>query len=311
MSTTPAIDQPTTPTTTPVTDWRVLAAVAFTVVAWASAFVVIRFVAQDISPGALSLGRLIVGSLVLSALMIGKKRVAMTGREWALVALIGVAWFAVYNVSLNAGERHIDAGTASMLIQLAPILIGVLAGFILGEGFPKMLVIGGLVAFAGTIIIGVATSTGHADLTGVLLVLLSAVVYAVAMVAQKVVLRRIPGLQVTWLACLIGMVACLPFIGSLIRDLVTAHPATIGGMVYLGVVPTALAFTTWAFALSRMSAGKLGVTTFAVPPIAILLGWLFLGEVPVLLAILGGALSVVGVAIARRPAKIKAPAPVA
>ena len=110
-------------------------------------------------------------------------------------------WFGVYIVALNAGEQHVDAGTAAMLIQLAPILIGVLAGLLLGEGFPRMLVIGGLVAFAGTLLIGVATSTGHADLGGVLLVLLAAVVYAVAVVAQKVVLRRIPGLQVTWLAC--------------------------------------------------------------------------------------------------------------
>jgi drug/metabolite transporter (DMT)-like permease len=198
-----------------------------------------------------------------------------------------------------------------MLIQLAPILIGVLAGILLGEGFPRMLVIGGLVAFAGTLVIGISTSTGQADLAGVLLVLLSATVYAVAMVAQKVVLRRIPGLQVTWLACLIGTIACLPFAGSLVRDLTQASARPILGIVYLGVVPTALAFSTWAYALSRTSAGKLGVTTFAVPPIAIALGWLFLDEVPALLAIGGGVLSLVGVALARRPVKIKALPPAA
>jgi len=213
-------------------------------------------------------------------------------------------------VSLNAGEERVDAGTAAMLIQLAPILIGVLAGVALGEGFPKMLVIGGLVAFAGTIVIGVSTSTGDADLVGVALVLLAAVVYAVAMVAQKVVLRRISGLQVTWLACLVGMVACLPFAGALVRDLSDAPLTAIGGIIYLGVVPTALAFTTWAYALGRTSAGKLGVTTFAVPPIAIALGWLFLGEVPAILAVAGGALSLVGVAIARRPPRVRTPAPV-
>ena len=129
------------------------------------------------------------------------------------------------------------------------------------------------------------------------------------MVAQKVVLRRIPGLQVTWLACLIGTIACLPFVGSLVRDVAAAPTSAIVGVVYLGVVPTALAFTTWAYALSRTSAGRLGVTTFAVPPVAILLGWLFLDEVPVLLAILGGALSLVGVAVARRPAKPAPPRP--
>ncbi len=216
------------------TDWRLFGAVAFTVVAWASAFVVIRFVAHDFSPGALTLGRLLVGSLVLSTLMLGRRLVRLTGRDWALVVLIGLAWFGVYNIALNAGEQRVDAGTAAMLIQLAPILIGVLAGVLLGEGFPRMLVIGGLVAFAGTVVIGVATSTGHADVAGVLLVLLSATVYAVAMVAQKVVLRRLPAIQVTWLACAVGTIACLPFAGSLVAEVAAASATPILGVVYLG-----------------------------------------------------------------------------
>ena len=292
-------------------DWRLLLAVSITVVAWASAFVVIRYVGPDFSPGSLTLGRLLVGSAVLAVSMTGRRRVRLDRREWALVALIGVAWFGVYNVALNAGERHVDAGTASMLIQVAPILIGVLAGLVLGEGFPKMLVLGGLVAFAGTLVIGVATSTGHADVAGVLLVLLSAAVYALAMVAQKVVLRRVPGLQVTWLACLVGTVATLPFVSTLLREVAVAPTSAVLGVVYLGVVPTALAFSTWAYALSRTSAGKLGVTTYAVPPIAIGLGWLLLGEVPALLAVVGGLLSLVGVWIARRPARpaVTPPAP--
>jgi drug/metabolite transporter (DMT)-like permease len=292
-------------------DWRLLLAVSITVVAWASAFVVIRYVGPDFSPGSLTLGRLLVGSAVLALSMTGRRRVRLDRREWALVALIGVAWFGVYNVALNAGERHVDAGTASMLIQVAPILIGVLAGLVLGEGFPKMLVLGGLVAFAGTLVIGVATSTGNADVAGVLLVLLSAAVYALAMVAQKVVLRRVPGLQVTWLACLVGTVATLPFLGTLVREVAVAPTSAALGVVYLGVVPTALAFSTWAYALSRTSAGKLGVTTYAVPPIAIGLGWLLLGEAPALLAVVGGLLSLVGVWIARRPARpaVTPPAP--
>jgi drug/metabolite transporter (DMT)-like permease len=289
---------------------RVLLAAAFTVVAWASAFVVIRFVGRDFSAGALSLGRLAIGSACLSVVMlIGRRWVPMNRRDWILVALIGVLWFGVYNVALNAGEQHVDAGTAAMLIQLAPIMIGVLAGVLLGEGFPRMLVIGGLVAFAGTVIIGVASGTGHADLGGVLLVLLAAVVYATAVVAQKVVLRRIPGLQVTWLACLIGTLTCLPFLPSLVADLGTASPGATAGIVYLGAVPTAAAFLTWAYALTRSDAGRLGATTYAVPPIAIALGWIFLGEVPALLAVVGGVVSLVGVAIARRPPKRPAATP--
>jgi drug/metabolite transporter (DMT)-like permease len=292
-----------------VSNWRTLLAVTITVLAWASAFVVIRYAAHDIRPGALSLGRLLVASLALSVMMIGRKLVRMNAREWALTVVIGVGWFAIYSLALNAGEQHVDAGTAAMLIQFAPILIGVLAGILLGEGFPRMLVIGGLVAFAGTLIIGIATSTGKADLIGVLLVLLSATTYSIALVAQKVVLRRISALQVTWLACLIGTVACLPFIGDLVHDVTAAPTLQILGVVYLGLVPSALAFSTWAYALKHTTAGKLGVTTFVVPPITILLGWLLLSEMPPPLAILGGALSVIGVAIASRPSRPRVTVP--
>ncbi|SDT15640.1 Threonine/homoserine efflux transporter RhtA [Friedmanniella luteola] len=288
-------------------DWRLLLAVTTTVLAWASAFVVIRFVGPVFSPGSLTLGRLLVGSAVLSVVVAGRRRVRLGRRDWGLVALIGVAWFGVYNVALNAGEQHVDAGTAAMLIQVAPILIGVLAGLLLGEGFPRALVVGGLVAFAGTLLIGVATSTGDADLVGVLLVLLSAVVYAVAMVAQKVVLRRVPGLQVTWLACLVGTVATLPFGPTLVTEVRQAPTSALLGVLYLGAVPTALAFSTWAYALSRTSAGRLGVTTYVVPPIAIALGWLFLEEVPALLAVAGGVISLVGVSLARRPTRPPVP----
>jgi len=284
-------------------DWRVVAAVVVTVLAWGSAFVAIRFVGRDFSPGALTLGRLAVGALVLTGTVLTQRRVRLTRQEWGLVTIIGVAWFGIYNLALNAGERTVDAGTAAMLIQVAPILIGVLAGVFLGEGFPRMLVIGGLVAFAGTVVIGISTSTGQADVTGVLLVLVSAITYAVAMITQKVVLRRVPGLQVTWLACVIGMVVSLPFLGSLLRDLAAAPTASIVGVVYLGVVPTAIAFSTWAYALSRTSAGRLSVTTYAVPPVAIAIAWVLLQEVPTLIAVLGGALSLIGVGIARRPSR--------
>ena len=71
-------------------------------------------------------------------------------------------------------------------------------------------------------------------------------------------------------------------------------------VVYLGVVPTAIAFSTWAYALGRSDAGRLSITTYAVPPVAIAMGWLFLGEVPLLLAVVGGGVSLVGVAVSRR-----------
>src|SRR4051794_2657042 len=288
----------------------VLAAVVVTVLAWASAFIGIRAVGADLSPGALALGRLLVGTAVLGLLSLGRGWVAPTRREWGLLALCGIGWFAVYNVALNAAERHLDAGTTAMLVNIGPVLIAVLAGVWLGEGFPRWLVAGLAVAFAGVLLIGLAGGGSGGDLLGVLLCVVAAVTYAVGVVAQKPVLRRLPPLQVTATACAIGTVCCLPWAGALVTELGDAAGSSIAGMVYLGVVPTALAFSTWAYALARTDAGKLGVTTYLVPPLVILLGWLLLDEVPPGLAFVGGAVCLAGVAISRRKARVRQPIPV-
>ena len=296
-----------------------------TVLAWASAFVVIRFVAPYLSPGALTFGRLLVGTVALTAMTSlprfggGRRRAflrALPPRvRWLLVA-VGLAWFALYNVALNAGEQHVDAGTASMIIQIAPVLVAVLAGTLLHEGFPRPLVVGLAVALVGTVLIGVGTgaagagerSAGGSPGLGVVLVLVSAVAYAGALVAQKVVLRHLSGLVVTWAACAVGTVATLPFAGELVRGLAAAPALVWWSVVYLGLVPTALAFSTWAYAMGRSDAGRLSTTTYAVPPVAIVLGWLLLGEVPAVLAVVGGVVCLVGVAIARRPGRRPEPA---
>jgi drug/metabolite transporter (DMT)-like permease len=298
-----------TPTSAPA-DGRTLLAVAVTLLAWASAFVAIRGVGQDFSPGALALGRLLIGTAVLGLLLAGRGWVRPTGREWALLVVCGVGWFGIYNVSLNAAEQHLDAGTTAMLVNIGPILIAVFAGLLLGEGFPRWLLAGIAVAFAGVVLIGVATRSAETELVGVVLCVVAAVTYAAGVVAQKPLLRRLPGLQVTFTACAMGAICCLPWVGTLADELGAAPAGSIAGVVYLGAVPTALAFSTWAYALGRMDAGKLGVTTYVVPPLVILLGWLLLDEVPPALALVGGAVCLVGVGLSRRRTRVRPPVPV-
>jgi drug/metabolite transporter (DMT)-like permease len=280
----------------------VLTAVLVTVVAWASAFVAIRGISESFGPGALALGRLVVGSAALSLAVLARRTwVRPTRQEWGRIVLCGVAWFAIYNVALNAAEQRVDAGTAAMLVNVGPILIALLAGAVLGEGFPRWLLIGAGVAFSGALLIGAATAREEASNgVGVVLCLLAALTWAIGVMAQKPLLRRLPALQVTQLACVVGTLACLPFAGELVTDWRAASPESVLALVYLGVVPTALAFGTWAFALSHMTAGRLGVTTYLVPPLTVLLAWPVLGEAPPGLALVGGALALLGVSLTRR-----------
>ena len=82
---------------------------------------------QDLSPGALALGRLLVGTAVARRCCCSRRGwVAADRREWGLLVVCGVGWFGVYNLALNAAEQHLDAGTTAMLVNIGPILIAVL-----------------------------------------------------------------------------------------------------------------------------------------------------------------------------------------
>jgi drug/metabolite transporter (DMT)-like permease len=191
--------------------------------------------------------------------------------------------------------------TAAMLVNVAPVLTVLLAGWFLGEGFTGSVLFGLAVAFLGALVVGFATRGTHGvSWQGVALCLIAAVCYALGMVLQKPALRHASSLQVTTFSCLVGALACLPFCGQLLAD-VRSTPATATANVpYLGVFPTAFGFVTWGYALARTPAAKLGVTTYMVPVIVILLSWAILDEAPSRIAILGGALCLSGVALARR-----------
>ena len=212
-----------------------VAAVAVTLVLWSSAFVAIRHLGHDVTPGALSLGRLLVASIALTLLLLRSRRVRLSGREVVLLLVCGVAWFGIYNIALNDSERRIDAATAAMLVQVGPIIVALLAAVFLGERLTGWLLAGIAVAFAGVVVIGSAMrGEGGSNLSGVLLALLAAVTYAIGVVTQKVLLRRLSGVEVVCYACWIGVVVCLPWSGDLVDVVRHGDAADLGWIGYLG-----------------------------------------------------------------------------
>ncbi|MFD9124006.1 DMT family transporter [Kitasatospora sp. NPDC059571] len=301
-----------TPIDRPAADRRAHAAAAVTVLLWASAFVAIRDAGGHFGPGALALGRLLTGSVALVALLLHRGEGLPRREAWPGIAISGAVWFGVYMVVLNWGEQLVDAGTAAMVVNTGPLLIALLGGVLLHEGFPRMLVAGMAVSFTGAVVVGLSTSgpAGARTPLGIGLCLLAAATYAAGVVAQKPALGYASPLQVTAFGCLTGAVLCLPFTPQLLHDLGRAPAGAVLDMVYLGLFPTALACTTWAYALARTTAGRMGATTYAVPALVVLMAWAVLDEVPPLPALAGGALCLAGVAVSRlRPAAaVTAPA---
>jgi drug/metabolite transporter (DMT)-like permease len=272
--------------------------VATTLVLWASAFVAIRHLGGDFSPGALARGRNTVGALVLLALAALRIRRPDAGQWWRLV-VIGVLWYAVYNLALNAGERRVDAGTASLVLQSAPVFVALLAAVFLSERFTVVKAVGLALAIAGVGLIS-SPGDGHGDLVGVLLCVVSALVYAVSVIVQKPLMASLPAVQVTAVACAVGALACLPWVGTLVTEASAAPASSVWWMVYLGLFPTAIGFTCYAYALNHMPASNLAVTTYLIPVVTIVMAWVLLDETPASLAYVGGVITLVGVAVARR-----------
>ncbi|MGW7241976.1 DMT family transporter [Streptomyces sp. NPDC054804] len=284
-----------------------LAAVV-TVVLWASAFVAIRSAGDSYSPGALALGRLFSGSLALGLLCLVRREGLPPRSAWRGIGISGVLWFGFYMVALNWGEQQVDAGTAALVVNVGPLLIALLGARLLGDPMPPRLLAGMAVSFAGAVTVGLSMAGGGgSSVLGVVLCLLAAVAYAAGVVSQKPALARASALQVTTYGCLVGTVACLPFAGQLVRQVADAPLSATLDMVYLGVFPTALAFTTWAYALARTTASRMGATTYAVPALVVLMSWLALGEVPGLVTLAGGVLCLAGVAVSRSRTRTRAP----
>jgi drug/metabolite transporter (DMT)-like permease len=270
---------------------------------WASAFVAIRALAGTFSPGSITVGRFLVGVVVLAVIARPRSRPTMSRGDLVAVVAAGVLFFGLYSLGLNAGEREVDAGTAVLLVNIGPILIALFAGLFLREGISPQLIAGCVIAFFGVSLVAASSSETGAtgpSARGVAIVLGATVAYAAAATLQRRVLRRVDGSWVNMLGIAAALVLCLPlFGGDLARELSQTTPGQWLPIVYLGVFPTAIGFTTWAYALARTSAGRTAAVMYLQPPIAIALSWLLLGELPALLAIIGGAICVGGVALAR------------
>jgi len=208
---------------------------------------------------------------------------------------------------LNVATQHLDAGTTSMLVNIAPLIVAVVAGFVFREGFPISLLVGIGVAFAGVVLITTGGVGPHSEPVGIALGLLAAALYASGVLVQKAALRTVDPLSGTWVGCVVGALALMPFFPALLNEVQDAAPTAILATVYLGAIPSAAAFLLWAWVLKRGTAGATASATLAVPAVVILLSWLALGELPTLWGVAGGALCLAGVALSRRrPARLQA-----
>jgi drug/metabolite transporter (DMT)-like permease len=290
-------------------DWRrepkTWLALAITLVLWASAFAGIREgmritaaggVGPDgYGPGELALLRFATASIVLAVFaMITRLRMPSL-RDLPGIAVAGVVGISAYHISLNFGEQTVSSGAAALLIAAGPVFVALMSMVFLGERLTAAGWTGVGVAFVGVAIISVGASGGMRFSPGALFVLFSAFTTAAYFVLSKRLLRRYTPLEFTSYAIWAGTIPMLIFAPSFARQAQhAALSATLSG-VYLGIFPAAIAYVLSNYALARMPASLMTTFLYLSPVLAALIAWVWRGEVPTALTILGGVVAIIGV----------------
>lgn len=279
----------------------VIAAAAFTIIAWGSTYTAIRIAVRSFPPVPLALCRFGIGSLTVGALaLIAARRTRLTRptlREAGVLIAAGLFGVAVYSVLVNAGERTVTAGMTGLLLSASPVMVAILAIPVLGERLNGPAWGGVALGFAGTALIAASDASGIRLGPGVPTVLLAALSWAIYSVIQKASLGRFTPLEVIAYSFWAGTAALLPFAHWLVTTWHTATPAACMAVVYLGVVPAGLGYLTWAYMCDHMEASRAAATGYLIAPFGLLVAWLALGEIPRAGAVLGGILTMIGVGV--------------
>jgi len=279
-------------------NWKVVSAVAVTLIFWSSAFAGIREgLLGGYTPGHLVLLRFLSASLVFIIYALITRMPLPRRRDIPRIALLGVVGITVYHTSLTFGELTVPAGTASLLIAAAPAVTAVIATVVLKERLNIIGWFGIVLGFAGVVVITAASGDNTSFTRGALLVLLSAVATSFFFVFQKPLFQRYSPIHLTAYFTWFGTIPMLVFLPGFWHDMATATTAATLSGIYIGVFPAAVSYVAWAIALSMGDAGKVSSALYVNPLLAIAIAFFWLGELPKWSSIVGGVIAIAGVMI--------------
>ncbi len=207
----------------------------------------------------------------------------------------GAIGIGLYNLTLNTGQKTVSAGSASLLINTAPIWTAIMAQMFLHDRLSRGAWLGIFISFSGVMIIALKEGPGITLNRGALLVLLASLSHSIYIVRMKRHIEIYGAVAATTYTLIAGTLCLSLFSGGLIDAIQRAPISASLVVVYLGLFPAALAYVLWARVLSQFSPGRAASFLYFVPLAAVILAWIWIDETPARQTFLGGLLVIGGV----------------
>ncbi|CAN5504293.1 DMT family transporter [soil metagenome] len=274
------------------------------VVLWASAFAAIRVAAPALGVIGLSFVHLAVATIVLLAIspFVGVQLPRTQDLKW--IVGCGLFGMAAYQLLLNEGERHVPAGTASIIVSAAPLVSVAVARLLFRERITVFTIVGSAVALAGVVLVSLARADVSVS-SAVWTVVAAMVVQGIYHPLQRPLLKTHSGVEVATYCMVAGTILTFPLVPFGWSEMIDASAGGWAAAVYLGVFPSALAFVLWGYTVGHLPIAAATSLLYLVPPVAVLIAWIWLAEVPTLVELLGGLIVISGVLIVARGNRVR------
>ncbi|VEP11771.1 Uncharacterized transporter YdfC [Hyella patelloides LEGE 07179] len=281
----------------------VIFAIVAAILFWASAFPAIRIALNTYTPTELAFLRYVVASITLVIYAVGRRMSLPRSRDLPAIAILGFIGFTVYNIMLNAGQMTVAAGTASFIISSGIGIIALLARLFYGEKLDLKGWLGVLLCILGVGVIAFSKDGVLQFSSGTLLVFVATLAISIYSVMQKSLLRRYSAVEFTTYAILAGTFFLFFFAPKAMFSISNASFGANLAVIYMGVFPGAIAYIAWSYVLSQIPASVAASYLSLIPLVALAIAWLWLGEIPTMIALGGGAVIFLGVLLVNQKSK--------
>lgn len=282
------------------------------IVIWGVNFSVIKVALSEVHPLAFNGFRFPLAALVLWLTLRRRGPITWPDRkDWARIAGLGVLGNVVYQLFFIYGVNATTAGNASILLATTPIWTVLLSNLSGHEPLRPLAWVGVLGTLLGIVFIVVGSEQsvggGPGAPLGDLCMVAASAAWSIYTVGSKRLVQRYGSLPVTawtlWIGALgLIVVGGIPMLSTPVLEV---SLGAWGAIAYAGMLGIGVAYSLWYHGVRRLGNTRTAVHGNLVPVVAIVVAWLWLGEIPAAFQIVGAGIIIGGVSLTRLVGRVK------